>query len=158
MLEGRDWATADPLGIGGLLVDAYRLQQLNGSDETANDELLAQLLNASLGGLAWFAGSGELDEPADRRLAFRELGLAIGLHAATSLRASMAGDARHSPAWASAIQQLEALPAYASLADRIESFWRQPEHRSSRMWLEHRDINDVMLATSLMPTGFIDAC
>jgi hypothetical protein len=140
------------------LVDAYRLQQLMKSGEPAHCELLVKLLNASLSGLACFDTSGDLDEPADRRLAFRELGLAIGLHAATALRKSIAGHASHSPAWAPAIQQLEALPEYAPLADRIESFWRDPEHRSSRLWLEHRDINDVMLATSLMPTGFIDAC
>ena len=30
MIDGRDLATADPLGIGGLLADAYRLEQLMG--------------------------------------------------------------------------------------------------------------------------------
>lgn len=38
---------------------------------------------------------------------------------------------------------------------RIESFWRTPEHRRARSWSEHRDINEVMLATSLAPEGFL---
>jgi hypothetical protein len=39
--------------------------------------------------------------------------------------------------------------------ERIESFWRDPEHRQSLAWSEHRDINEVMLATSLVPEGFL---
>ena len=37
----------------------------------------------------------------------------------------------------------------------IESFWLPPEHRRVRTWLDHEDINDVMLATSLVPEGFL---
>jgi hypothetical protein len=32
-----------------------------------------------------------------------------------------------------------------------------PAHRETSLWAEHRDINDVMLATSLMPEGFLRA-
>ena len=44
---------------------------------------------------------------------------------------------------------------YAQLRTELESFWRDPGHRRSRTWLEHADINDVMLATSLAPDGFL---
>ena len=37
----------------------------------------------------------------------------------------------------------------------IEAFWLQPEHRGVDSWLEHANINDVMLATSLQPEGFL---
>jgi len=30
-----------------------------------------------------------------------------------------------------------------------------PEYRRSSTWIEHADINDVMLATSLVPDGFL---
>jgi hypothetical protein len=35
------------------------------------------------------------------------------------------------------------------------SSWLDPEHQRLRAWLEHLDINDVMLATSLVPDGFL---
>ena len=41
------------------------------------------------------------------------------------------------------------------MADEIESFWRNPEHRNTDAWSVHRDINEVMLATSLAPEGFL---
>jgi hypothetical protein len=30
-----------------------------------------------------------------------------------------------------------------------------PEHRAGPPWQEHEDINDVMLATSLAPAGYL---
>jgi hypothetical protein len=30
-----------------------------------------------------------------------------------------------------------------------------PEHQRTRPWRDHEDINDVMLATSLVPEGFL---
>jgi len=41
--------------------------------------------------------------------------------------------------------------------EAIEAFWVRPAHRQTGMWLEHEDINDVMLATSLAPDGFLRA-
>jgi hypothetical protein len=51
--------------------------------------------------------------------------------------------------------QLRKLMQYVPVGERIESFWRTPEHRRSLTWSEHRDINEVMLATSLVPEGFL---
>lgn len=43
------------------------------------------------------------------------------------------------------------------LRRRIESFWEQPLHQQVDTWLEHEDINAVMLGTSLMPEGYLGA-
>ena len=40
---------------------------------------------------------------------------------------------------------------YKPLAGQIEAFWSDSEHRLGTTWTDHRDINAVMLATSLMP-------
>jgi hypothetical protein len=42
-----------------------------------------------------------------------------------------------------------------ALGSEIKSFWLDPEHRETHLWAEHRDINEVMLATSLVPAGFL---
>jgi hypothetical protein len=47
------------------------------------------------------------------------------------------------------------LARFSELATQIESFWLRPEHRRTRSWGEHADINDVMLATALAPDGFV---
>ena len=33
-----------------------------------------------------------------------------------------------------------------------------PAHRDTESWREHEDINEVMLATSLAPEGFLVLC
>ena len=47
------------------------------------------------------------------------------------------------------------LMRYAGLRDELETFWRDPENQRAPTWLEHRDINEVMLATSLTPQRFL---
>jgi hypothetical protein len=85
---------------------------------------------------------GPEGEPrSSHRLAFRELGLAIGL----SVVASM--EDLGSP-WT------DQLARFAPLREEIESFWLRPEHRRTVAWREHANINDAMLATCLAPTGY----
>ena len=50
---------------------------------------------------------------------------------------------------------VDRLSRYMPLRTEIEAFWRRPEHRRVDSWLEHANINDVMLATSLQPEGFL---
>jgi hypothetical protein len=134
-------ATADPLGLGGLLVDLHRIQVLlRGGASPELARLRHALLAAVLVGLRHLVEGPELRRPATRRLAFRELGLAIGLAAVAALEPT---------------PDLEPLAPFAFLRSEIESFWRTPEHREVDSWLEHADINDVMLATSLAPNGFL---
>jgi len=155
MVEGGAWATTDPLGLGGLLTDAYRVQQLRDEGALADDRLLETLLKAALTGLEQYAASGELELPAPHRLAFRELGLAIGLHAAERMWQAAGRDPRPTATSPAVRVRLEALARLAPLGEAIESFWRAPEHQRVRSWSEHRDINEVMLATSLAPEGFL---
>ncbi len=155
MLENGKWMTADPLGIGGLLTDAYRADGLLRLDTTSDHHLLEILLATALTGLQQYTDSGELRRPAEYRLAFRELGLAIGLHAVESLWQAANGETTHPATCLEVHTLLQALFQYVPLADEIETFWRNPEHRNTNTWTEHRDINDVMLATSLAPQGFL---
>jgi hypothetical protein len=153
IMEGRDWTTADPLGLGGLLMDAYRVQQLAGQGAPLKGELLEQLLEAARVGLSHYARQGEPRRPASTRLAFRELGLAIGLQAADRMWRAVDGQPESSRARPQVRKHLEALLRHAPLRAEIESFWLEPEHRRVQSWTEHRDINEVMLATSLVPDG-----
>jgi hypothetical protein len=142
MIEDRQLATDDPLGIGGLLLAAYRMQRLLSAGASAQKGLLEKVLTGALSGLDTYAQEGALREPAETRLAFRELGLAIGLHAVLSLR----GEPR------SLLRQFD---RYAPLEAQIIGFWLDPSHQKSASFMEHLDINQVMLATSLAPEGYL---
>jgi hypothetical protein len=144
MCRERTWATDDPLGIGGLLGDAYRLAQLSYHPKIEQTGMMKDLLDSSLAGLEAYRRSRSLKLQAHYRLAFRELGLAIGLRAVERLK-SLVG--MH--------PEIEALASYVPLADTIEAFWLQDENREGDTWLQHRDINRVMLATSLSPDGYL---
>jgi hypothetical protein len=146
MVRRGDWATDDPLGIGGLLVDAWRVQQLSQQGADIEPNLFERLLDAAHSGLAIYLPGGDLQLPARYRLAFRELGLAIGLHAVERMQAADPGQRA----------QLEGLAQYLPLAGDIEAFWLDPAQQRSATWIEHQDINTVMLATSLVPDGYLD--
>jgi hypothetical protein len=153
MIRGQSWTTADPLGLGGLLTDASRVAQLMRLGGFPEGELLEALLSAAMQGLSYYARQNDTGLPASRRLAFRELGLAIGL-AGIELIEEQVGR----PPWAPSArvrERLEALRAYVHLGSEIGAFWLDPAHREARIWSEHRDINEVMLATSLVPQGFL---
>lgn len=110
--------TEDPLGIGALLVAAYRLYSMNG-----DDQLNARIIDAAQYGLKYFNE--------DRHsLAFRELGLAIGLQGA---------------------QKMGQLEPYWSIKEKVKNYWL-----AHRDWREHQNINQVMLVTSLIPDEFLD--
>ncbi len=93
-------------------------------------------------------------ESAHRRLAFRELGLAIGLAGCELIERSPA--AQRSGDLETLIgERLASLRSFLPLGDAIESFWLEPAHRQTPTLSEHRDINEVMLATRLAPEGFL---
>jgi hypothetical protein len=123
-----------------LLFDAHRLARLD-----PNDERLEPILSGALTGLRHYLEQHELRAPAARRLAFRELGLAIGLGAVSAIEAGRPSTRRI----------LDQLASYAPVQAEIETFWLRPEHRETRTWLDHADINDVMLATAMVPSGFL---
>lgn len=150
---GKDWTTDDPLGIGLLLCDAYRVMQLivyHGFEEMA---LLVDLLDAAHRGMDAFMKSPLLTLPADYRLAFRELGLAIGLHTIPELSGLIQDNPGQFPGLSTWLNPLE---QFIRLSETVETFWLKTENRRSANWREHGDINAVMLATSLNPSGYLD--
>jgi hypothetical protein len=149
MLSPRGLATSDPLGLGGLLADAYRLHQVIERAPATAADLRDALLGAARIGLDAYLAQGDLGQPASRRLAFREFGLSIGLAAVSAIASAPDG------LGASGRRSLDALATRVGLRDLIEAFWMEPAHRATQLWSEHRDINDVMLATSLRPEGFL---
>jgi len=44
---------------------------------------------------------------------------------------------------------------YTPLSEIIEKFWLERKNREASSWIQHRDINMVMLATSLAPDGYL---
>ncbi len=148
--------TGDPLGIGGLLMDAAALAQLIDGENCVDDGLLDALLAAAVAGLHHYRAQDEMNRKATQRLAFRELGLSIGLQAKPIIEKEIAA---RRPAFRNApglTQGLGALMEFSSMREAIEAFWLMPEHRESALWLEHENINAVMLATSLKPDGFLN--
>jgi hypothetical protein len=159
MVELQALASTDPLGTGALLADARVLDEFAPGEAGGSGALMEALLAAALSGVVALSGQGDLRAPPDRRLAFRELGLAIGLSAAALMR-----QGTRSPADGSAGRAigggtrrvlLEAIGRHDGLAESIVSFWLENAHQQNRSWSEHRDINEVMLATALVPQGML---
>ena len=133
MVEPTQLATEDALGIGGLLSDISRLSCLN-----VERNLLEALVVSAEFGLQRWLQQENLRLPADHRLAFRELGLSIGLSSVAKTEFAH----RFEP--------------YQRIRTLIETFWENPVNRQPQIYKEHEDINDVMLATSLAPDGYIN--
>ena len=144
MCRGRDWTTDDPLGLGGLLFDACRLAQLPLIKDV--QVLLNSTLDATVSGLAQFTRGHTLQRPASHRLGFRELGLSIGLRGIDLLTKRLQSD----------YAQLDSLISFKPLADHIEHFWLTPTHQRLTSWTDHADINEVMLATSLLSPAVLE--
>ena len=142
------WTTHDPLGIGGLLDNATRLSQLVFEHHLPFHDLLDQVLLAADRSLRDLSRTSWLSRPADTRLPFRELGLSIGLKGLPLIRDLVAGH----PALLGAVS---GLLRYQLLAEQIESFWCSPRPRTIQTWTDHREINSVMLATSLCPASYL---
>jgi hypothetical protein len=149
LCRGARWETDDPLGAGALLIAAHRLAGLelrHGIDEGG---LLEEVLEAAARSVT-AVGQGFLKLPAGHRLAFRELGLSIGLHAVERIRGATAGRSGYRAAGA-----LAALARHLPLAATIDVFWCDPARQAASTWRDHADINTVMLATSLAPDGYL---
>ncbi len=150
---GINLPTDDPLGIGGLLFDAWRIAQLMTRGAISDISLLEDVVGSALLGVKAFESSETLAYPAGYRLAFRELGLSIGLHAVEDLARWIEenpefGRGQLKP-------RVVELMGYVPLREKIEQFWTDGKNREADTWIEHREINMVMLATSLAPGGFL---
>lgn len=104
-------------------------------------------------------GGSFLDIPPRYRLAFRELGLSIGMKGLARFARGVDEHAelydREFLEWLQ--QRLEGLTWHLPLTAKIEHFWLEERGKGTEHWKEHRDINDVMLATSLVPDQFLRA-
>lgn len=153
--RGKSWMTDDPLGIGGLLSDSYKLTQLMVSGFLLQEKLLKEMLTAALLGLETCVAGKPFSLGADSRLAFRELGLAIGIHAVERLALLVANHPGCFQDRAALVDLTKRLLPYRTLADGITHFWLADSNRQGPGWLDHHDINVAMLATSLVPDGFL---
>lgn len=153
--KGKSWVTDDPLGIGGLLADAYKVAQLIHGEYFKETDLLEILLDSSLPGLESYARKNPLKLPADYRLAFRELGLSIGLRAVERLQDLLEKKPGLFNKKLQLHSRIESLMRYTSFSERIEMFWLEDANKKANSWTEHPDINMVMLATSLAPDGYL---
>ncbi len=155
MAEMMPLETKDPLGLGGLLNDAGRAAQLIVAYGLPLEGLLISLLDAAQNGVEYFVRSNTLQYPPEYRLAFREMGLSIGLHSVEMvmhLLDEYAGKFEQKETIDKAVSRLQ---KHIPLAEAIEAFWTLAKHQQSSTWTEHIDINSVMLATSLAPDGFL---
>jgi hypothetical protein len=153
--RGMHLATDDPLGIGGLLSDATRITRLTIQGGPVLGGLLETLFDSALVGLDSLTESGSLEHPARYRLAFRELGLSIGLSGVEKLPEWIGKNPNLFDRTGSLHQQVQALLEYVPLREKIEQFWLDGKNRESSTWTGHQEINMVMLATSLAPDGFL---
>ena len=154
MCRGRDWATDDPLGIGGLLFDASRIAQLIVQGGFSYPDLLDSVMDSALWGMRAFGKSKLLHLPPSHRLAFRELGLSIGLKCLLDLSGIIGKNSGIFGPKDPLHRKITELRNYIPLAEEIEKFWLDEENRRFGIWKEHQEINMVMLATSLDPAGF----
>jgi hypothetical protein len=149
------WNTDDPLGIGGLLSDASRTAQLIVKYERDYLNLLSTILDSALLGVEFFEEGELLNYPADYRLAFRELGLSIGLKGVETLLYWIKDNSELFSVDKSLKSRVEVITRYAPLSEIVEHFWMGSENRKSHTWTDHLEINMVMFATSLAPNGFL---
>lgn len=148
MCEGSRLVTEDALGIGGVLDAAARLAQMVFLRSVNYRRLLHRLLVAADSSLQAFDRSSLFHGFAEHRLAFRELGLSIGIRGLEAIRDLIELDNELT-------EIVDRLLQNRPLVGAIEDFWCEPAQRRGKTWQEHRDINSVMLATSLAPDGYV---
>jgi hypothetical protein len=147
--------TTDPLGIGSLLFDASRIAQLMVMGSLMDAGQLETVVESSLLGMRSFAKGETLEYPADYRLAFRELGLSIGLSAVNNIRRVVEENPGLLPRNSPLYRRIEDLMGYMPLRETIENFWIDCMNRQASTWIEHCEINMIMLATRLAPGRFL---
>ncbi|HXX06585.1 MAG TPA: hypothetical protein VEJ43_00770 [Pseudolabrys sp.] len=155
LCQRRDLVTDDPLGLGGLLFDACRLCELLDPKSHADVELFETLLDGCSHGLNRFVRARPLAEPASNRLAFRELGLAIGLKAVPSIRHRITEHGTHFENRTNLRRAINLIETHASMSDEIIGAWLPHAEDQDKNWRRHQDINEVMLSTALVPNTFL---
>jgi hypothetical protein len=99
--------------------------------------------------------AGKLAKPVTNRLAFRELGLAIGLKAVPAIVHVIEEGGNHFEKRGGLSRSIDLLQRHMSIKDEIISAWLAYAEHQDKIWRAHQDINEVMLATALMPNTFL---
>jgi len=136
------WGTRDALGIGGLLSALDGCIDLVATGRMAFDPLVFRVAAGAAESLASWPGQGELASHPESRLAFREVGLALGVRAGRRMCEAVERAILRA--------HLEGVARGGGLADRIEAAWIAPSAQAARSWTTHEDINAVMLAACLL--------
>jgi hypothetical protein len=157
MCAGRHWTTSDELGIGCMLISACHVAQLVASGSVPDEGLLELLLSDSVSSLRAFAPGKRFSYPAEHRLGFREFGLAIGLRAVANIEQTLGSQPQPFRNPHRLFTIIELLQEFCDIHQTIVDFWLAPPNRAVRSWLDHADINNVMLATSLAPDAYLGA-
>ena len=135
-----DWGTDDALGIGGLLINTIRTAELGQYTDLPECIRPERILKDAENGLKVFSESFDPEESAEYRLAFRELGLSLGLRCLHG-NLDFLQENGLNPEISSEIY---------SLADEIEHFWIKNENRRAPTFVDHLDISEVSLAASIL--------
>jgi hypothetical protein len=146
------WRAMDMLSIGSLMIEAYRMGQLIARGEDLDISLLYDVIHGAYEGLSDLDGV-DWDIAPELRLAFRELGLVIGLKAIGRFSEVVL---REKGLRDILVKPLVAFERFLPLIGVIEHFWSAPENRINNTWVEHADINGVMMATALVPDAFLE--
>jgi hypothetical protein len=155
LCQDGDWTTDDPLGVGGLLFDACRLCQLIREEQLRELRLLEAVIEGYHEGLMLLLARGYLNWPIPHRLAFRELGLAIGLRALPVIADAVEKSRSTFESRPALPRTIDLLLPYESLSDEIVGLWLPHAQYQYETWKTHQDINDVMLATAIIPDTFL---
>jgi hypothetical protein len=150
-----EWTTDDPLGVGGLLFDACRLCQLICQEQLREPRLLEAVIQGCCDSLMLLLHRGYLSRPTSGRLAFRELGLAIGLRALPIIADAVDKNRSTFKSRPALHQCIDMLLSYETLGDEIVGLWLRHAEHQPESWKAHQDINEVMLATAIIPDTFL---
>lgn len=150
LCQTKNWTTSDPLGLGTLLLNAVQSAALQQETEIPTSIKAGELLKNACHGLDFYLKGYEPNKTAHGRLAFRELGLVLGLRVIDGLREKLVE-------WQLDLVEID---RYMYMAEEIENFWLLAENRAVESWTAHLDINEVSLAAVLVakeaPEAFIN--
>lgn len=132
------WRTADPLGTGELAIDRVALEGLVARGYSVAHDIRSRIASDLAESLRAVPLERILAWPPARRLAFRELGFALGIGALAD-----AGLAE------------EATPRAIRAASRIVRDWSEASARTGPAWRTHEDIGDATLAACLAPGAVV---
>jgi hypothetical protein len=136
MCEAKNWATGDPLGIGGLLLKVGRVLSLD-EEDLRKEQQAGKLYRDAIRALQLFKAQNSQDQLAYERLPFRECGLSLGLRILEAKKSDLP-------------EKGVEMEPFFPVAEEIETFWSQSNHQKVHTWTEHLDINAVGLASSLI--------